>query len=175
MKRRDNKYLLAIAAAALIATVVFTGVRLRSVSAMQEQLAGLERKAEQMLRAGAEIEALQRQFPQQADVSSFVEGLSLLARRAGLRHLEITTLPAAKAAAAAQQRAGAVPPAGRLVSYPVRLSFEGNFRTIAEYLRTVQAMDRYKRIVQIEMKPHKQTIRTSIIIEITAFEASHAT
>ncbi len=174
MRSRGKKVFIAAAAAALAATVIFAGIRLREISAAQHQLAGLERQAEQMLLAGAEAEELRRRFPPQADIASFVEGLSLLAQQAGLRNLEITTLTPAKSAAPARQAAPAAAPAGRMASYPVKLSFEADYRTAAEYLRLVQAMERYKRLVQVELKPHKQTIRISIVIEITAFEASHA-
>lgn len=175
MKKRGNTFMLVALVAAAAVVAVFAGVRLRDIRAVQGRLDDLDRKTDQTLRSGAEIEMLRKRFPPRADVSSFVENLSVLAKRNGLQNLEIATLPAAvgRARAGGQPRPKAAPEA-LLVAYPVKLTFEGSYRAVAEYLRQVQGMERYKRIVSVEMKPFKQRIKTSLVIEITAFEASHA-
>jgi Tfp pilus assembly protein PilO len=162
-----------IAAAAALLVLFFAAARLSATRTAQAQLDRLESRASQMLRSSAETQTLRTKFPERADVASFVESMSVAAQRSGLRNLEITTLPAARSGGAGHARPGATP-APQLTFYPVKLTFEGDYRSVAEYLRRIQEGETYRRIVQLEMKPFKHTIKTSLIIEITAFEAAHA-
>lgn len=165
IRRRQTMMILAAVAGALV--VLLTGVRLSSVRPLEAQLRDLERQSDQLLQAAVESEQLRKRFPAQADIASFVETLSLLARQTGLRNLSVATLPPTRST-------GAKPTASLLIFHPVKVSFEGDFRSVAEYLRRIQDLERFKRIVQIEMKPLKQTIATDLVIEITAFEGNDA-
>jgi Tfp pilus assembly protein PilO len=160
-----------VTAAVLLAFALFAGLRVRETRAVQDRLGELERKAAQLLAASAEVEELKKRVPPRADVSSFVEQLTSLARGAGFRDLEITTLPVPKRPAGPPRRDA--PPA-QLATYPVRLSFEGGYRAAAEFLRQVRGLERHTRVVELEMKPSTNAIRVRLVVEITSFEGADA-
>lgn len=50
--------------------------------------------------------------------------------------------------------------------YPLKISIEGDYRDIAEYIRELQNIDRLKRIRDISITPEKRHIRAEINIDI---------
>lgn len=173
MKIRGNITMLVVIAA-FLAAAVFAGLRFREIRIIDAKLQELNRKADQLSKTAAETERLKKQFPTKADISSFVENMSVLALRSGIRELEITTPSTTpRTTPAAKPKSGAPSPP-HLTTYPIKLTFEGNFRAVAEFLRQVQSTDQYKRIVQIDMKPSTNTIKTILVIEISSFEDSNA-
>ena len=114
-----------------------------------------------------------KKFPQKANTASFVETLYALANRSGLQNVEITTM-VSNASTQQRKNASGKDPSKLLRPYQVRISGEGRYRTIAQYLGSVHDIERYSNTTSLEMKPDKHTIRTNIIFEIISFEGQDA-
>lgn len=144
---------------------------------MQKRVVELElkqREAESPETVAA-LALLRKHFPAKADMSSFVESIYVLGQQAGLENMDIVTQAVTKQKPARKTASpGAAPPAFVLTVHPVKVTFEGNYRAAARFVRDIQKLERYKRIVHLQMKPQKSTLKTIMTIELMAYEAAHA-
>jgi len=170
-----NKVLLilVVSGALAIALAVHIGMRSSQLSGLKQQLSALEAKEARRAAEEAGVEALRIKFPEKADVSSFVEGLYVLAQASGLSNVEITTVSESNA------RSSKKPAAGKdvsslLVSHRVKISCEGKYRPLAQYLGRMQEVKRFNKIVSFDMKPGENTIKATLIVEIMSFEVQNA-
>jgi len=176
MKKYGNVIFLAACVIMVAAVIVYAGARYRGISAMQKRVAVLEQKQKESEspETAAVIARLRENFPEKADISSFVESINVLGQRAGLQNMEIATQAFSKQKPARKAPSPDAAPAFVLTAYPVKVTFEGNYRAAAQFVREVQKLERYKRIVRMEMKPLKSTLKTIMTIELMAYEAAHA-
>jgi Tfp pilus assembly protein PilO len=155
--------------ASLGAALVYGAKRLGQIRELRAQTAALQ-SAERKKGGEGEQELLKRKFPAKADVSSFVEGLYTVAQRSGLQNVEISTVNDAQKKSV-KKSAGDV---AALTAWPIRISFEGRYRAVADYIRAIQGLERFKRLILFEMKPGKNAIKTNMIIEIMSIEVTDA-
>lgn len=176
MKKYGNVIFLAACILMVAAVVLYAGARYLGISAMQKRVAELEqkRKEAESPEAVAALATLRKHFPQKADISSFVENIYVLGQRAGLQNMEVVTQAVSKQKPARKTASPDAAPAFVLTPYPVKVTFEGNYRAAARFIRELQKLERYKRIVQMEMKPLKSSLRTIMTIELMTYEAAHA-
>lgn len=176
MKKYSNVIFLAACVVLVVAVSVYAVARYRGTSAMQKQLAVLEQKQREAEspEAVAALAMLRKHFPEKADISSFVESVYILGQRAGLENMDIVTQAVSRQKPARKTTSPAAAPAYALTAYPVKVTFEGNYRSVAQFVREMQKLERYLRIVQLEMKPQKSTLKTIMTIELMAYEVAHA-
>ena len=173
MKKYGNVIFLAACAVAVAALIFYTVVRNRGMIIMQKRIVEMEQK-EEFRETGVSLAMLRKHFPQKADISSFVEDLYVLGQRGGLENMEIVTLAVTKQKPVRKTASPDAVPAFVLTAYPVKVTFEGNYRAVAQFVREIQRLERYKRIVHMEMKPVKSSLKTIMTIEIMAYEVAHA-
>ena len=174
MKKYGNVIFLAACAVAVAALIFYAGVRNRGMIIMQNRIVEMEQKEAEFRETGVSLAMLRKHFPQKADISSFVEDLYVLGQRGGLENMEIVTLAVTKQKPVRKTASPDAAPAFVLTAYPVKVTFEGNYRAVAQFVREIQRLERYKRIVHVEMKPVKSSLKTIMTIEIMAYEAAHA-
>jgi Tfp pilus assembly protein PilO len=176
MKKYGNAIFLAASVIMVAAILLYAGVRYRGISAMQKRVAELEQKQKEAEspETVASLALLRKRFPAKADISSFVESLYVAGQKAGLENMDIITLAATRQKPARKTASPDSAPAFVLTPYPVKVTFEGNYRAAALFIRDIQKLERYKRIVHLEMKPVKSSLKTIMTIELMAYEAAHA-
>ncbi|MEK6743457.1 MAG: type 4a pilus biogenesis protein PilO [Nitrospirota bacterium] len=176
MKKYGTIIFLAACIILVAAVAFYAGGRFRGISAMQKRVAELEQKQKEAESPEnvAALAMLRKHFPEKADVSSFVESIYILGRRAGLENMDIVTQAVSKQKPVRKTSSPDAAPAFVLTAYPVKVTFEGDYRAVAQFVREIQKLERYKRIVQMEMKPLKSTVKTIMTIELMAYEVAHA-
>lgn len=176
MKKYGNVIFLAACILMVAAVVLYAGARYRGISAMQKRVAELEqkRKEAESPEAVAALATLRKHFPRKADISSFVESIYVLGQSAGLQNMDVVTQAVPKQKPVRKTASSDAATAFVLTPYPVKVIVEGDYRSVARFIREVQKLERYKRIVQMEMKPLKSSLKTIMTIEIMAYEAAHA-
>jgi len=109
----------------------------------------------------------EKMFPGKAGMALFVENLYDAARTAGIKKHEVSTVKMGEAPERRNvKKGGAGEKEKVLKTYPLKISLEGDYRDTVEYIREVQNIERFKRIVEIGMKPAEKLLKTDITIEI---------
>lgn len=176
MKKPTKKLLLLAAGISLCIVATYAAVRVKQIAGIKDQLHSYAARAAKRTEALVAVDNLIKKFPPQANTASFVESLYDLSKRSGFENVEITTASTSPTAGGAQPRKS---PQGRdaakpLRPYQIKVSGEGRYHTIAQYLKFINAMERYSNVVSMDMKPDKHTIRTNITLEIVSFEGQDA-
>lgn len=110
---------------------------------------------------------LEKMFPEKAGIALFVENLYDAARISGIKKHEVSTVKMGDAPARRNVKKGAVGENEKVLkTYSLKISLAGNYRDTVEYIREVQNIERYKRIVELGMKPADKLLKTDITIEI---------
>jgi Tfp pilus assembly protein PilO len=173
--KNNRALLILISAVALtIALAGYIGMRASQITRLRQQVSVLEAREARRNADEAGVAVLRIKFPEKADVSSFVEGLYTLAQASGLENVEITTVDEHKARSS-KKRGAQQDSATLLVPYRVKISCEGKYRILAQYLGRVHDVRRYNKVVSFDLKPGENTIKASIIVEIMSFEVRNAT
>jgi Tfp pilus assembly protein PilO len=174
MKKYGNVIFLAACIIMAAAVTLYIGVRYRGITAMQKRVVELAQKEAESPETGVSLAMLRKYFPEKADISSFVESIYVIGQRAGLENMDIVTLAVPRQKPVRKPSSPEAAPAFVLTPYPVKVTFEGNYRAVAQFFREIQKLERYKRIVHVEMKPIKSSIKTIMTIELMAYEVAHA-
>ncbi|MBA4371342.1 MAG: hypothetical protein C0402_00600 [Thermodesulfovibrio sp.] len=118
-------------------------------------------------------EKLVRMFPQQPDISVFVDGLYQHAHKSGIRNLEVQTLPTKdrgpRVTGRKDEKAKKT-----MQALPLRIVMEGTYRNIAEYMRLMQNDERFTRVVELEIQPGKDLLRATMTLEIFSIAGQNA-
>ncbi len=173
MKINKIQFLLLTAGVLTLTLVLYAGIRTSQISRLRQQANALEAKTVRMNADDTDVAALRIRFPEKADVSSFVEGLYTLAQTTGLENVEITTENDARVRTP-KKHGTDKDAASLLVPYRVRISGEGKYRTLAQYLGRIHDIKRYNKVVAFDLKPGENTIKANIIVEILSFEVQNA-
>jgi len=172
MIKRDK--LLAVAATVLAAIYIYyAGTRIMQIKKMQNDMAALGQNIPMQSSTASDISTLKKKFPGKADISSFVERLSVLAQKAGMKNVDIIARNDTQVKVM-RKNASNANQTRILVTYPIRISFEGKYRVIAEFLKELQEIERYKKVTQIELKPGENSVKATILIDIVSFEGADA-
>jgi len=117
----------------------------------------------------AEAEKLRRLFPAEIGTTSFVEDLYSAAQQSKLTLHEASTenTTARPTARPGQQ-------AEDLSSARLRIRIEGNYRSIAEYVRRVQNIERFKKITEMRLTSGKEGVTGYLIMDLFALKGNHA-
>lgn len=153
------KLLSAILITGILVLLAYQNIRLKSTNRLNEELRAIAAETSRITAAGNELARLKKLFPIEADVSSFVENMYQCAQASGITRHEVSTVTAGQTGKAAGKEAA-------LKIYRVKVSFSGTYRNIAEYIRLVQSIERFKRISSFEMKSENGQIMTTLMLEL---------
>jgi Tfp pilus assembly protein PilO len=171
MTQKTKGILITVAAVAVLG-LGFAAMRAVQTRSMAQQLSQTVDQGKRHAATPEEIASLKRKFPARAEVSAYVERLYALADGLALENVEITT--GADAARTAPRKGKNDSAAKRILPYPIKITFDGRYRAAAQFLKDMEGIDRYSRVLSLDMKPGKSTIKTSITIEIVTFEVGNA-
>lgn len=167
----QNK-LIILAAYLLILAVALPLYLLKRSSADKRLRAEISATASELAKikaASLEMERLRRLFPAEAGTASFIEDLYMAAQQSKLAsHDANTEITASRAPG----RGTAQP--DELNSFRFKITVEGSYRSIAEYIRRVQNIERFKRITDIKLAPGKQDVAGNITMELFSLKGQNA-
>ena len=173
MKRFRVRIVLGFLIITLIGAFVYLQYREKSIRSMENTLDSMKVEKARLATAEIGLEILKKTFPPRLDVPSFVGDLFFCAKSAGVKNHEVMSL-SGKEVAGTGQKKGGDSKTERVLTYQLKITFEGDFRSAAEYMRQMQNIGRFKRIIDLEMKSDKDTIKTIITIEIVSFGNENA-
>lgn len=168
---RRNK-LIILAAYLLILAVVLPLYRFKRSSAdkrLQAEISATKSELAKIKAVALEMDKLRRLFPAEAGTASFIEDIYTAAQQSELTsHDASTEITASRSTAR-----GAVQP-NELSSFRFKINVEGSYRSIAEYIRRVQNIERFKRITDIKLAPGKQGVTGSLSLELFSLKGQNA-
>lgn len=115
-----------------------------------------------------ELDRLRRLFPAEARPETFIEELYSAALQSKLTSHDAST---ENTASRSTTRSTAQPE--ELSSFRFKVNVEGSYRSIAEYLRRVQNIERFKRITDIKLAPGKQGVTGSLTLELFSLKGQN--
>jgi len=156
---RRNKLIILAAYLLVLATVLPLYLLKRSSAdrRLQAEINSTKSELAKIKAAGLEMDALRRLFPAEAHSASFIEDLYTAAQQSKLTSHDVST----ETTAARPTTRGVAQP-DELSRFRFKIGIEGSYRSIAEYIRRVQNIERFKRIADIKLAPGKQGITGSI-------------
>lgn len=146
--------------------------RAKKIKRLQADIAGVSAQKDKTRAAEAEAARLARLIPDAADTPAFIESLYGAARESGLTQHEVTTEAEKSGGGAA--RPGGSGGASIVARQRLKVSASGNFRSFAEYIRRVQNMERFNRIMEFRLVPDADQIKGTLAIELYYLPAKHA-
>jgi len=168
---RQNK-LIILAVYLLILAVSLPLYRLKRNAAdqrLQSEISASTSELAKIKATALEMDRLRRLFPAEAHTETFIEDLYTAAQQSRLTSHEVSTensvsRPAARGAAQPEE----------LSSFRFKITVEGTYRSIAEYIRRIQNIDRFKRVTDIKLAPGKQAVAGTISLELFALKGQNA-
>ncbi len=173
MKRFGAGTVLVFLIITLACAFAYIQYREKSIRGMQNKLDSLKLEKAKLASPGPGLELLKKTFSPRLDVPSFAGDLYSCAKNSGVKNHEVSSLPV-KGIAGAAQKKGGDRKILKVMTYQLKITFEGDFRSASEYIRQMQNIERFKRIIELEMKPDRDTIKTVITIEIVSFGDENA-
>jgi Tfp pilus assembly protein PilO len=168
---RQNK-LIILAVYLLILAVALPLYQLKRISAgkrLRAETSAVRSEQMKIKAAALEMDKLRRLFPAEAHTASFIEDLYTAAKLSKLTSHEASTENSA-----ARSNARGVAQPDELSSFRFKINVEGTYRSIAEYIRRVQNIERFKRFSDIKLSPGKQGITGSISLELFSLKGQNA-
>lgn len=168
---RQNK-LIILAVYLLILAIVLPLYRHKRSLAdkrLQAEISATNNELAKIKSASLEMDNLRKRFPAEANTASFIEDLYTAAQQSKLTAHDVST---ENVATRSTSRGPAQPDA--LSSFRFKITVEGNYRSIAEYIRRVQNLERFKRLVDIKLAPGKQGIAGNITLELFSLKGPNA-
>lgn len=170
MTRRNKLIILGIYL--LILAIALPLYRLKRNSAdkrLQSEINATKNELAKINAAAQEMEKLRRLFPAEAGTASFIEDLYTAAEQS-----KLTSHDASTETTASRQSARGANQTAELSTFRFKINLEGSYRSIAEYFRRVQNLERFKRISDIKLAPGKQGITGSLTLELFSLKGQHA-
>ena len=168
---RQNK-LIILASYLLILAVALPLYRLKRNAAdrrLQSEISSAKGEIEKINTAALEMDRLRRLFPAETSSASFIEDLYTAAQQAKLTTHEVSsennaTRPSSRVASQADE----------LSRFRFKVDVEGSFRSIAEYIRIVQNIERFKHVSAIQLAPGKNGVMGTISLELFSLKGQNA-
>ncbi|OGW29582.1 MAG: hypothetical protein A2X59_05725 [Nitrospirae bacterium GWC2_42_7] len=151
----------------LVLVLVYLYFRVGQIKSINAEITKVRSEKLSLQAVEPESVDVEKIFPGKAGIALFVENLYEAARMSGIKDHEVSTvkmgdMPARrnlmKGKAAGNEKA--------LKTYSLKISLQGNYRDTVEYIRELQNIERYKRIVELVMKPVDMQLKTDITVEI---------
>jgi len=120
-------------------------------------------------------ENMENSLPAKAGIAEFVEDLFDATRASGLKKHEVSTVKTGDVPQQGSVMKGGTGETGkRLKAYSLKISLEGNYRDIVEYIREIQNLGSHMRIMELGMKPADKILKTDITVEIVSMGGQDA-
>ena len=176
MRKKDKGIIyISIIILSLALFLVYLYGRTGQLNSMNARIAKV--RAEKMSMSG-EMPAqgdMGKMFPERAGIALFVEDLFDVARISGIKKHEVITVKTGDVPERKNVLKGRAGESGKdLKTYSLKISLEGNYRDTVEYIREVQNIGRYQRIVELGMKPADKILKTDITVEIVSMGGQDA-
>jgi Tfp pilus assembly protein PilO len=168
---RQNK-LIILAIYLLILAVILPLYRLKRSSAdkrLQSEISTTQNEISKIKAAGQEMEQLRRLFPAEPRTASFIEDLYSAAKQS-----KLSSHDASSETSSTRPTSRNTSQPDELSSYRFKINVEGNYRSIAEYIRTIQNIERFKRVVDIKLAPGKQGVTGNLSLELFSLKGHNA-
>lgn len=168
---RQNK-LIILAVYLLILAILLPLYRLKRSSAnkrLQAEISATNMEIAKIREADQEMVKLRRLFPAEANTSSFIEDLYTAAQQSKLTSHDASS---ENKESRSQNRGSAQ--AEELSSYRFKVNVEGSYRSIAEYIRRIQNIERFKRFTDIKLAPGKQGVSGTLSLELFSMKGQNA-
>ncbi len=167
MKKRDKEIVAGVLVLSLIALVIYLFIRTGQIKSMQEQIAKLRAGKPDISQRVVSEEDIAGRVSDKAGTASFVENLFDAARVSGIKKHEVSTMkisdvPAGKSAMKSKNAENE----SVLNTYSLKITFEGNYRETSEYVREVQNIGQYKKIIELGMRPDNKLLKTDMMVQI---------
>lgn len=159
----------------LVLAVGMLGYRINRTAKIKKLRADLARiTAEKSKTSNVEAEAarLTKLIPAEVNTPEFIESLYRCARESGLSQHEVAT-EASKSSISARPRPG-VTETTSLAKHRIKVSASGSYRSFAEYVRRVQNIDRFNRIVEFRLTPDAGQLKGTFVIELYSLPVKNA-
>jgi Tfp pilus assembly protein PilO len=169
---RQNK-LIILAIYLILLAVALPLYRLKRNAAnksLQSEISATKNESAKIKKADLEVDKLRRLFSTEAHTASFIEDLYTAAQQSKLMSHEASTENTASRPTA---RASAQP--DELSRFRFKITLEGTYRSIAEYIRRVQNIERFKRFTEIKLTPGKQgVVMGDLSLELFSLKGQNA-
>lgn len=174
MKRYGN-IALVLLVAGLTAFLVFVKKRSADSTRLQTELQRIEADRARLGKAASDLVGMKKVFPRDADVAAFIEQLYLCAQEAAVRNHTVVTAQRSGAADGGGERANRTAAAGKdgIETHRLLVSLEGSYRDVAEYIRLVQNMERFKKITVFSLKPADGVLSAAVELELYTLKVPH--
>jgi Tfp pilus assembly protein PilO len=136
--------------------------RYAKIKKLRADLAKLTSEQNKNGNVEAEAARLARMIPAEANGPAFVEALYRCARESGLKQHEVATEGVKTQETA---RPGAAKSTS-IATHRIKVSAGGSYRSFAEYLRRVQNIERFNRIIDFKLAPDADQIKGTLTIEL---------
>lgn len=168
---RQNK-LIILAVYLLMLAIALPLYRLKRGAAnkrLQAEISTTQNELGKIRAATLEMDRLRRLFPAETGSAAFVEDLYIAAKQSKLISHDVSTENIASRHSA---RSGSE--SGDLGRLRFKVSVEGGYRSIAEYVRRVQNIERFKRVIDIKLTPGKHGVSGNISLELYSLKGNNA-
>lgn len=170
MTRQNKLIILAIYLLMLAIALPLYRLKRNSVDKrLQAEINATKNELAKIKAAAMEMEQLRRLFPAEADTSSFIEDLYSAGQQSKLTSHEVSTDISGPRPSA---RKGSQPE--ELGTYRFKINVKGSYRSIAEYIRRVQNLERFKRITNIKLAPDKNGVAGNLTLELFSLKGQNA-
>jgi Tfp pilus assembly protein PilO len=161
-------------AALMVAFLVFLKKTNVDSRRLQAELRKIEADRARLVTVERELAQLRRSVPHDADVPAFIESLYLCAQETSARNHTVVTVERGGGAAGIE-RTNRAPVKGKdgLERHHLLVSLQGSYRDLAEYIRLVQNMERFKKITAFQMKPADGILSATVELELYTLQVPH--
>ena len=155
---------------ALLVVVMISGYSFYRQKATNPLIGELHETREKINRkqlAELEVREQVQLLPKKTDLASFVESLYNCAQRTGVADHEVTTSERREHAQTRRSRKSQRQDAGEgLKINRLQISLHGDFRSVAEYLRCIQELDRLQQIVRFDLTPDQGSLKMFLLLDL---------
>ena len=168
---RQNK-LIILALYLLVLAIALPLYRLKRISADKRLQAEISASKNEILKIKAtalEMDKLRRLFPAESGTAAFIEELYTAAKQS-----KLTSHDASTESSALRSAPRATKQTDELSRIKLKINLEGSYRSIAEYIRRVQNIERFKRLTEIKLVPGQHGVTGSLNLELFSLKGQNA-
>jgi Tfp pilus assembly protein PilO len=137
--------------------------RTKSVKLLRSDIAKVTAEQDRARAAETEVTRMSRLIPSTPGTPAFIETLYRAAKESGLSQHEVSTETDKSSGTA---RPGSSDATTTIVKQRLKISANGSYRNFAEYVRRIQNIERFNRIIDFKLSPDKERLKGTLTIEL---------
>lgn len=168
---RQNK-LIILSVYLLVLAIALPAYRTKRSNAdrkLNSEIRSVQNELTKLHTAAQEMNALRRMFPAEAGTAAFIEDLYTSAQLS-----KLTSHEASSESTPVRTINRGTAQADEINRYRFKVSVAGNFRSIAEYIRRIQNIERFKRISEIKLSSGTDGVTGTISLELISLKGQNA-